>query len=139
VAVCQFDAAQVVWDNSSDITNYKVAEYSLAVVKGKPNFHISFIMNVSPLCDCWATNDAAIVPDIGIAASFDPVALDKACADMVNQSAANIGTCLDVHEYGALRGDDKFKLLHPKTNWRVGLEHGEKIGLGSMNYELVKV
>ena len=40
-------------------------------------------MNVSPECDCWNHNDAAIIPDLGIAASFDPVALDKACADMV--------------------------------------------------------
>ena len=139
VAVCQYDAAQVVWDNSSDMTNYKVAEYSLAVLKGKPNFHINFIMNVSPLCDCWSNNDAAIVPDIGIAASFDPVALDKACADMVTQAVANVGSCLDVHEHGQLQGEDKFKLIHPKTEWKVGLSHGEKIGLGSMDYELITV
>ncbi len=139
VAVCQFDAAQVVWNNSSDVTNYKVAEYSLAVVKGKPNFHISFIMDVSPLCDCWGSNDAAIVPDIGIAASFDPVALDRACADMVTQAAANVGSCIEVHTHGEYQGVDKFKLLHPKTNWKIGLAHGEKIGLGSMEYELITV
>ena len=139
VAVCQYDAAQVVWNNSSDITNYKVAEYALAVVKDKPAFHISFIMDVSPLCDCWGCNDAAIVPNIGIAASFDPVALDKACADMVTAAAANIGTSLNIHEHGMLKGEDKFKLLHPKTNWKVGLAHAEKIGLGSMEYELVTV
>ncbi len=139
VAVCQFDAAQVVWGQSSDITNYKIAEYSLAVVKEKPHFHISFIMNVSPLCDCWDNNDAAIVPDIGIAASFDPVALDMACVDMVTQAAANVGSRLDVHQYGDLQGEDKFKLLHPKTNWKAGLSHGEKIGLGSMKYELITI
>ncbi len=137
IAVCQYDAAQVVWNNSSDITNYKVAEYSLAVVKDKPNFHISFIMDVSPLCDCWGCNDAAIVPDIGIAASFDPVALDKACADMVTAAAANMDTCLDVHEHGMLQGKDKFKLIHPKTDWKVGLAHAEKIGLGTTEYELI--
>ncbi|MCL1932485.1 MAG: DUF362 domain-containing protein [Candidatus Azobacteroides sp.] len=139
VAVCQFDAAQVVLDNSSDVTTCKIAEYSLAVIKEKPNFHINFIMNVSPLCDCWGANDAAIVPDIGMAASFDPVALDKACADMVTRAAALPGSCLDVHHYGELQGEDKFKLLHPKTNWKAGLEHGEKIGLGRMEYELITV
>ncbi|MFR5871294.1 MAG: DUF362 domain-containing protein [Alistipes sp.] len=60
-----------------------MAEYTKAVLKDKPNFHVSFIMNVSPECDCWNHNDAAVVPDLGIAASFDPVALDKACADLV--------------------------------------------------------
>ncbi len=139
VAVCQFDSAQVIWNNSSDITNYKIAEYTLAILKDKPNFHVSFIMNVSPLCDCWGQNDAAIVPDLGIAASFDPVALDKACVDMVNQSIANVGSCLDDHSHGDLKGQDKFTLIHPKTDWRAGLQHAQKIGLGSMEYELVEV
>ena len=139
VAVCQFDAAQVIWDNSSDITNYKIAEYTLAILKGKPNFHVSFIMDVSPLCDCWGHNDAAIVPDIGIAASFDPVALDKACADMVSQSCANAGSCLGNHPKGDLKGEDKFSLIHPNTNWRVGLQHAQKIGVGNTEYKLVQV
>ena len=139
IAVCQHDAAQVRWDASADITCYRVAEYSLAVLKGKPNFHINFIMDVSPNCDCWGCNDASIVPNIGIAASFDPVALDKACADMVTSAAANTGTCLNVHEHGTLQGEDKFRLVHPKTNWKVTLAHAENIGLGSMEYELVTV
>ncbi len=139
VAVCQFDAAQVVWNSSSDITNYKIAEYSLAVVQGKPNFHISFIMDVSPLCDCWGHNDAAIVPNIGIAASFDPVALDKACADLVTRAGVSPGSCIDIHKHGNMEGEDKFKHLHPNTDWKAGLEHGEKIGLGSMEYELISV
>jgi len=139
IAVCQYDAAQVVWNNSAKITCYKVAEYALAAVKDKPHFHINFIMDVSPDCDCWGSNDAPIVPNIGIAASFDPVALDKACADMVTDAVANTGTCLEIHEHGTLQGEDKFKLLHPKTDWKVGLAHAEKIGLGLMDYELVTV
>jgi len=139
IAVCQYDAAQVVWNNSTKITCFKVAEYALAVVKDKPHFHINFIMDVSPDCDCWGSNDAPIVPNIGIAASFDPVALDKACADMVTSAAANTGTCLELHEHGTLQGEDKFKLVHPKTDWKAGLVHAEKIGLGRMEYELVTV
>ena len=65
--------------------NYKIAEYTKAVLKDKPHFHISFVMNVSPECDCWNHNDAAIIPDLGILASMDPVALDQACADLVNK------------------------------------------------------
>jgi len=139
VAVCQYDAAQPVWDNSTDILNYKIAEYTFAVLKDKPNFHINFIMDVSPNCDCWGCNDAAIVPNIGIAASFDPVALDKASADLVTASAANINTVLNVKKHGELQNIDKFKLVHPVTNWEDGLRHGEEIGLGSMKYELITV
>jgi uncharacterized Fe-S center protein len=135
VAVCQFNAAQVVWDEAADITNRKIAEYTYAVLKGKPNFHISFIMNVSPNCDCWESNDTAIVPDLGIAASFDPVALDKACVDMVNEAAALRGSVLEDTEYH--EGKDKFCHIHSNTDWKAGLEHAEKIGLGRMDYELI--
>jgi uncharacterized Fe-S center protein len=139
VAVCQFEAAQPVWDNSTDILCYKIAEYALAVIKDKPNFHINFIMDVSPNCDCWNCNDAAIVPNIGIAASFDSVALDFFSAYMVNHYAATPDTILKTQSYGELQNTDKFKLLHPNTDWRAGLEYAETIGLGSMEYEVVNV
>jgi uncharacterized Fe-S center protein len=140
VAVCQYDSAQVVWQNSSETVCRRVAEYSYAVLKDKPSFHISFIMNVSPNCDCWGFNDYPIVPDIGMAASFDPVALDKACADLVTAAPALPGSRLDSsHKDGDLRGEDKFKLTHPDTFWQSGLEHAEKIGLGSTSYELINV
>jgi uncharacterized protein len=140
VAVCQYDSAQVVWQNSSEIVCRRIAEYSYAVVKDKPAFHINFMMNISPDCDCWGYNDYPLVPDIGIAASFDPVALDKACADMVMAAPALPGSaiCAD-HNHGDLRGKDKFKLAHPDTFWQAGLEHAEKIGLGNTHYELHEI
>jgi len=138
VAVCQYDAAQVVWENASYLVNCKIAEYALAAVKDKPAFHINFIMNVSPDCDCWNYNDSPLVADIGIAASFDPVALDQACADLVKNAPAlpnsKFDTAKDKEHYC---GTDKFTLAHPHTQWQAALEHGEKIGLGSRNYELV--
>jgi uncharacterized Fe-S center protein len=139
VAVCQFDAAQPVWNNSTEVLNYKIAEYTVAVLKDKPNFHLNFVMDVSPECDCWGSNDAAIVPNIGIAASFDPVALDQACADLVNQSEANLDTVLNIHHHSELHGVDKFKALHPNTDWKVGLQYAEEIGLGKREYEFVKI
>jgi len=139
VAVCQYEAAQPVWDSSTDILTYKIAEYTYAVLKDKPNFHINFIMDVSPNCDCWGYNDAAIVPNIGIAASFDPVALDKASADLVTDSVANINSALNIKEIGELQNTDKFRLVHPNTDWGAGLRYAETIGLGSMKYELVTV
>ena len=141
IGVCPKDAIVASMDEANDILNYKIAEYALAVVMGKPHFHISFIMNVSPECDCWNHNDAAIVPDLGILASADPVALDKACADMVIQAPILHGNnCLaTAHEHDDLCGCDKFHLMHPDTDWLAGLRHAEKIGLGTMEYELVKI
>ena len=126
--------------DTSERLNYKIAEYTQAILKDKPHFHISFIMNVSPECDCWNHNDAAIIPDLGILASFDPVALDKACADMVIAAPAINGSCLtEKHPHEHLEGADKFHLMHPDTNWQAGLEHAQKIGLGVMQYELITV
>ncbi|MGD9992363.1 MAG: DUF362 domain-containing protein [Salinivirgaceae bacterium] len=141
VAICQFDAAQVVWENASALMNEKVAEYTAAILKNKPALHISFVMDVSPDCDCWGYNDYPMVPNIGIAASLDPVALDKACADLVtaapvlNQSAIANKT----PEKESHCNLDKFKMAHPNTNWMAGLLHAEKIGLGTLNYELINV
>ena len=139
VALCQYDAAVMGDGDTSERLNYKIAEYSKAVLLDKPNFHISFIMNVSPECDCWNHNDAAIVPDLGIAASFDPVALDKACADIViNAPILETGNRLsDSPHHDHLEGCDKFHIMHPETNWQAGLEHAEKIGLGTQEYEPV--
>lgn len=140
VALCQYDAAVMGDGDTSERLNYKIAEYTKAVLLGKPNFHVSFIMNVSPECDCWNHNDAAIVPDLGIAASFDPVALDKACADMVINAPLLSGNKLaETHPHEHLEGEDKFHLIHPDTNWQAGLEHAEKIGLGTQEYELITV
>lgn len=151
VAVCQKSAAVVKDYDTSEVLNSKIAEYAYAVVNGKPSFHISFIMNVSPNCDCWNHNDAAIVPDLGIAASFDPVALDCACADLVKAAPTLMGNAISdkdkAHEHGENctcghhhhKGEDKFRIVHPDTNWEAGVEYGEQIGLGCREYELIKV
>ena len=137
VAVCRFNAAQVRWDESAVIACEKIAEYAYAVVKGKPHFHINFIMNVSPECDCWSANDLPIVPDLGMAASFDPVALDRACADLVNGAPVLPGSILA--EKDGDEHQDYFTRVHPQTHWQAGLEYAEKIGLGTQQYELVKI
>jgi uncharacterized protein len=140
VAVCQYDSARVVWQGSSEIVCKKIAEYSYAVVKDKPAFHINFIMNVSPNCDCWGFNDYAIVPDLGMAASFDPVALDQACADLVKAAPALPGSHIrEDHKHSDGMGKDKFKMAHPDTSWQAGLDHAVKIGLGNTGYELVTI
>ncbi|MBP8784291.1 MAG: DUF362 domain-containing protein [Synergistaceae bacterium] len=138
VSTCAFDAAQVTWQHGGNDLAERVAEYALASVQGKDQLHISFILEVSPLCDCVDHNDIPIVSNIGILASTDCVALDMACVDLVNAAPISPDSCLAEHiDANGGRGLDKFTLLHPKGGWRQGIEYAEKIGLGSTNYELI--
>jgi uncharacterized Fe-S center protein len=137
VAVCQFDAARASEGSASRVCGERIAEYADAVVRGKSSFHVSFVMNVSPNCDCWGNNDAPIVADIGIFASADPVALDQACVDAVNAAPALAGTVLADKKYGGQ--GEKFGHVHPDTDWSASLAHAERLGLGSRRYTLVKV
>ena len=84
IGVCPKKAIEAPFDQANDVLNCKMAEYAKAVCQGKPCFHISLVIDVSPYCDCHAENDAPIVPNVGMFASFDPVALDQACVDAVN-------------------------------------------------------
>ena len=143
LGACHFGAISVPWDEANDILNCKIAEYTKAVVDGRPHFHISFVMDVSPACDCMSSNDMPIIADVGIFASFDPVALDMACVDAVNRQPVIPGSLLgekaETQAEGQGEEADHFHKLHPETNWRICLEHAEKIGLGSRVYELIEV
>ena len=138
VASCHYGAACAKYDQSAEILGEKIAEYAYAVLAGKQHFHINFIMNISPDCDCANFNDQALVPDIGIAASFDPVALDKACVDLVNQAPA-IHNSQMFDKQPFKQGEDKFVHVHPDIHWKDCLKHAEEIKLGSMDYKLIEV
>lgn len=136
IGSCNFDAVRSSSDESNEILNEKIAEYTLAVVQGKPHFHISLVIDVSPYCDCHGNNDLPIVPDIGIFASFDPVALDVACADAVNAAPVTPGSRLDSQPHDH---QDHFIDNHPETNWKSCILHAEKLGIGTSQYELKEV
>lgn len=138
IAVCPKDAVQINWDETTINLNRKIAEYTKAVVDGRPCFHISLVIDVSPNCDCRPENDMAIVPNVGMFASFDPVALDMACVDAVNAQTPLRGSAAD-DAHAKAHVHDHFQRLHPDTNWRSCLEHGEKIGIGTREYELIKI
>lgn len=138
IAVCPKDAVRINWDESTTNLNCKIAEYTKAVVDGRPCFHISLVIDVSPNCDCRPENDMAIVPNVGMFASFDPVALDMACVDAVNAQTPLRGSAAD-DAHAKAHVHDHFQRLHPDTNWRSCLEHGEKIGIGTREYELIKI
>ena len=136
IGSCNHDAVTPLFDESNDILNKKIAEYSKAVLQGRDNFHINFVIDVSPNCDCHRENDLAIIPDIGMFASFDPVALDMACVDACNKQSIIPGSYLDEKEHIC---HDHFINTHHETNWEVCIDHGVKLGLGNKEYELIEV
>lgn len=139
IGMCKFDAIYCKDAESNVLLCKKMAEYAMAVVKDKPHFHISIINQVSPYCDCHRENDAPIIPDVGMFASFDPVALDQACADMCNKQPVIAGSMLDDHLKKGIHGHDHFGTTFPNTEWRASLEQAEKMGVGVCDYELIEV
>lgn len=127
VAVCRFGAAKFDWGAESELLQKNIAEHSLGVVKGKEKNSVFFdyAISVTRDCDCFGTVDMpAIVDDIGILASSDPVAVDKAAMDMIEQQGG-----------AKLAKLVKYEQLDPRHQF----EHAEKIGLGSTAYELINV
>jgi uncharacterized Fe-S center protein len=137
IIACQFGAITPSWGTSIEALQEKMAEYAVGAVAGKEGkvAYLSFLTDISPECDCYGYNDFPIVQNIGMMASFDPVALDKACADMVNKAPALAGSVVE----GLPAGEDKFEKVHPGIGWLAQLQHAEKMGLGTMEYEIIEV
>ncbi len=141
IAVCNPDAIEPDYDCAMEELSCRMAEYAKAVVDGRPQFHISLVIDVSPFCDCHGENDVPILPDIGMFASFDPVALDQACADACMRQQPLPGSLLDerMHQEDFCDHHDHFTNVMPNTDWKVCLAHCEKIGIGTRSYELIRV
>ena len=127
VAVCRFNAVKYDWDAESRTLQKNMAEHALGVLKGKENRAVffNFVMSVTRDCDCFNTPDIRkIVEDIGILASTDPVAVDAAALHLVqDKGGAKLAELIE----------------HNKLDPRYQLEHAERIGLGSTDYELIEV
>jgi len=127
LAVCRFDAVRCNWGQEDQILQKHIAEHAKGALKGKENkaAFFNYIISVTEDCDCLSTqNMSKIVDDIGIAASTDPVAVDKATLDLVETRAGK--------KLAQLLGNDKLQPLYQ-------IEHAERIGLGSTDYELIEV
>ncbi len=138
LTVCEPKAVYIDWGKEIGPFNERMVEYAFGAVKEKAGRagYINFLLNITPDCDCVPWSDTPLVPDIGILASRDPVALDKACFDLVNQQAGFAHSCLKKnHEAGA----DKFKGAWSYTDGEVQLAYAEHIGLGSTRYELINL
>jgi uncharacterized Fe-S center protein len=141
LGACNFNAIINPSNHSNAELNCRMAEYAKAVVDGRPQFHISLVMDVSPYCDCHGENDVPILPDIGMFASFDLVALDQACADACLKQQPIPGSLLAEQMAAEDFCDhhDHFVNTTPEAEWESCLAHAEKIGLGSRSYELVTI
>ena len=141
VGACNFDAIAFANDAATKELNCRMAEYTKAVIDGRPGFHISLVMDISPNCDCHPENDAPILPDIGMFCSFDPLALDQACVDACLRQQPLPGSQLydNMHKEGFCDHHDHFENSTPESDYKTCLAHAEKIGIGSREYELIEM
>ncbi|OGD21932.1 MAG: hypothetical protein A2W03_11170 [Candidatus Aminicenantes bacterium RBG_16_63_16] len=124
LVVCKVGAIKMRWDENSARLQEKMAEYAFAVQSKFPGKigYLNFLIKMTKDCDCMSKDQPDIVADIGIAASSDPVALDKASADLVVKTA----------------GKDVLRAGYD-LDWSLQLKHGQQIGLGSLDYDLIEL
>jgi uncharacterized Fe-S center protein len=135
---CTAGAIRIDWNQNPGDMQERMVEHAYgAIAPKRPKaLFLNFVLQVSPLCDCYPFADTPLVPDVGVLASADPVALDQASADLVNQQP---GHPLSAHTAAIGPGGDKFRAAAPHVDWAIQLAHAERIGLGRRAYELVKV
>lgn len=133
---CRHGALRVNWKIGVQVFLERMMEYCVGVTKtkDKPCLHVNFVMDVVPDCDCVGFTDAPICPDIGVLASFDPVAVDQASMDLVNEAQPLYPSQLP---FGVTPGQNKFAAIHTHVPESMGLDYAEEVGLGSREYTLV--
>ena len=134
---CPESLIRLNWKSMNEFIE-KMTEYALGAVKSKNGKvgYMNFLMNITPDCDCLPWSDSPIVPDIGILVSDDPVALDAASYDLVNEQRGFENSMLQHHH---LEGEDKFKGVWGMVDGHVQLRYGQEIGLGKIEYELIDI
>jgi hypothetical protein len=123
ILYCNFGALSIEWSKLTESEQEKLVEYAFGVLKNKKALFINFLNFITRLCDCCATTGGPVVPDIGILASSDPVAIDNASVNLVNEAGKR----------------DVFRELYPGKNWEFQLNYAEKLGMGTRDYELVRI
>ncbi|MFA4874591.1 MAG: DUF362 domain-containing protein [bacterium] len=122
IVECPYGAIGVQWSEGAQGVQERFVEYATGAMAGRRAFFINFINHVSPNCDCMSRGETPMVPDIGILASADPVAIDQASYDLVFKA-----------------GGDVFEKAHPGIDCTIQLAYAEKMGLGRRSYELVGI
>lgn len=135
---CRHGGLEVDWKVGVQDFLERMMEYTKGVLDTKktPCLHVNFVMDVVPDCDCVGFTDAPICPDIGVLLSFDPVAVDQASMDLVDQAQPLYPSQLP---FGVTPGQSKFAAIHTRVPQDFGLAYAEEIGLGSREYELISL
>jgi len=135
---CPTGSININWNQDVPVFLEKMMEYTAGVLKNKAgkSLFINFITDVSPKCDCLPYAEYPICKDIGVVVSTDPVAIDQASADLVNEQQALAGSILTCN---TKPGEDKFRGLYPDVDWEHQLAYAQDIGIGSRDYNLVKL
>jgi hypothetical protein len=138
ILTCPSGAIQIQWNESIPIFQKKMVEHAYGAVQKKKGktLYLNFLTQISPACDCYGYSDTPIVNDIGILSSEDPVAIDQASVDLVNDQEGNRSSKLP----GAWKpGENKFRAIYPEVDWNIQLAYAEEIGMGTREYELIKI
>lgn len=124
LAVCRFDAVAYNWGETYENIQQKIVEHALGVVKANKGkiIYINFLNHITKDCDCMQNKYDKILPDIGVLISFDPVAIDAASLDLVEQRA---GT--------------KWSRLAFNVPYKIQIDYGKELGLGNPDYELIEL
>jgi len=138
ILTCPHSAIQIQWNESTALFQKKIVEHAFGAIQKKKGkvLYLNFLTNISPACDCYGYSDTPIVRDIGILSSEDPVAIDQASVDLINREEGNRSSKL-TKNWGV--GEDKFRALYPEVDWSIQLTYAEEIGLGTRNYELIRI
>jgi uncharacterized Fe-S center protein len=125
IAVCLDGAVKFDWTVMGRELQERVVEHAAAVVRGKPGRigYVTDAVTVTKDCDCLGIDQRPLLDDIGLFASTDPVAIDRAVMDAIREKA---GRSLESMSY-------------PNTDGAVQIEYAESMGLGESAVELVKV
>jgi hypothetical protein len=118
VEICPEGAIRIDWNEGSESTQKKMAEYAWAILQNRLCLHFNFALKITPNCDCMNVTEKPIMPDIGVFASYDPVACDMAVWERTKNHINN---------------------LYPELNPELLMDCSEKLGLGKKTYQLIKV
>jgi len=135
---CPEQAIDINWETEIPVFMERMVEYAYGATSGKKGKigYMNFLIRITPDCDCFPFSDTPIVPDIGILASRDPVAIDAASFDLVNKQQGFTSSLLSGHHHP---GEDKFTGVHANTDGFHQVRYAEEIGLGSSDYELITI